>query len=279
LPARHKAERPPIAHLLRFHRAQRQRAAAADHRDRDRLAFRLADQLRDGVEVRRRHAVDRDDLVAGLQTDVRSRCPFFDGFHGAVRVAGDADHVGERDQQHREHDVHPGAGEDHCDALPRALTPVRIRAQSVVELCERASGELLRPGRELGLVDCLDELRERHASGDVIPNFECALDARDLWKEAWVFFERGAQLYLDVRRRRAVHSRDLHVAAERDRPDPILDAVAHDLDESRRKADVETAWSHADSPRDVEVAGLVQQDQNRQAEDCDKDVHRPLVGR
>ena len=86
--------------------------------------------------------------------------------------------------------------------------------------------------------------------------------------------ERAPEVHVDVARRRPVHPRDLHVAAERDRADAVLDPVPRRLDERRREADVE-ACAGACRPRDrgEEVAGLVDEDQEREAEDGDEDVH------
>jgi hypothetical protein len=59
---------------------------------------------------------------------------------------------------------------------------------------------------------------------------------------------------------RLVHPRDLHVAAQRDRADPVLDPPPRALQERRREEDVEAARTHAHGERDEEVPGLVDED-------------------
>ena len=85
--------------------------------------------------------------------------------------------------------------------------------------------------------------------------------------------ERPADTHVDVRRRRAVHSGDLHEAAERDRSDAVLDAVAGVLPDRRREPDVEPPRPHAEHERDDEVAQLVHEDQHAEAHDRDEDGH------
>ena len=60
---------------------------------------------------------------------------------------------------------------------------------------------------------------------------------------------------LRVVRDRAVHPGDGHEAAERDRPDPVLDVVPRPLHDRRREADVEAARAQPDRERGEEVAG------------------------
>src|SRR5262249_4053902 len=71
----------------------------------------------------------------------------------------------------------------------------------------------------------------------------------------------------------AVHARDLDVASERDRADPVLDAAADALDHGRREADVELPRPHADGLGREEVARLVDEDQEREAEDRRAEAH------
>ena len=47
--------------------------------------------------------------------------------------------------------------------------------------------------------------------------------------ELGALLERAAEVHVDVRRRRPVHPGDLHVAAERDHADAVLDPVARRL--------------------------------------------------
>ena len=88
-----------------------------------------------------------------------------------------------------------------------------------------------------------------------------------------LLLDRSAEVHVEVARRRAVHARDLHVAAERDRADAVLDPVPPRLHERRREADVELARVHPDGARDEEVAGLVDEDQEAEPEDRDEDAH------
>src|SRR5439155_22800593 len=77
----------------------------------------------------------------------------------------------------------------------------------------------------------------------------------------------------DVARGRPVNPRDLHVAAERERGDAVLDAVTHPLDERRPEAEVELARRHPDRPRDDEVTGLVGQDEDGEPENREARAH------
>ena len=73
-----------------------------------------------------------------------------------------------------------------------------------------------------------------------------------------------------------MHARDGHEPAERDRADAVLDAVPLHLDDRRREADVERARAQPDGERREEVPGLVDEDQEREAEDRDGDAHGQL---
>src|SRR5439155_15945295 len=117
---------------------------------------------------------------------------------------------------------------------------------------------------------------KRVSSAVEIDRFERPLDACDLRKEARVFGERRRELHVQVGRSRTVHARDLHVAAEWDRSNPVFDAVAHHLHQRRRETEVKAARPHANATRNEEVAGLVQEDQKRKTEDGDEDAHATL---
>src|SRR5947208_1330967 len=77
----------------------------------------------------------------------------------------------------------------------------------------------------------------------------------------------------NVTGRGPVHPGDLHVAAERERGDAVLDPASHPLDERWTEAEVELARGHADGARDEEVPGLVHEDEDRQPEDRDGRAH------
>ena len=75
----------------------------------------------------------------------------------------------------------------------------------------------------------------------------------DAWPERRLLGDRATEVDVEVAGRGPVHARDLDVAAQRDRPDPVLDPVARGLRERRREADVELARVHPDGARDEEV--------------------------
>ena len=70
-----------------------------------------------------------------------------------------------------------------------------------------------------------------------------------------------------------MHARNRHEASERDRADPVLDALAGGLRDRGWKADVEPARTEADGQRGEEVPGLVHEDEEREAEDRDEETH------
>src|SRR5205807_796229 len=74
-------------------------------------------------------------------------------------------------------------------------------------------------------------------------------------------------------RRGPMHPGDLHVAAERDRADAVLDSLSLHLHERRWEPEVETARAHPDRARDEEVSRLVEKDQKGEPDDGDGDVH------
>src|SRR5262249_50762688 len=70
---------------------------------------------------------------------------------------------------------------------------------------------------------------------------------------------------------------NLHVAAQRHDADSVFDSVPGLLRECGREPDVEAARAHPDPDRSEEVPRLVDEDQERQAEDGDEDVHAVLL--
>ena len=86
-------------------------------------------------------------------------------------------------------------------------------------------------------------------------------------------FDRPGELRLEVGARGLVHPRNLHVAAERDRTDAVLDPFPLPLHEGGREEDVEAPRPHIHRKRREEVPGLVDEDQERQASDGDENVH------
>ena len=162
---------------------------------------------------------------------------------------------------------------DHGHLLPGALAPVRVGAERVPELLQAAAGRFGRAGRELCLGGRVLELVQGRARRLEVALGERPLDAVDRRQQPRLLVERGAEVQVDVGRRRPVHPGDLHVAAERDHPEPVLDAVVHPLHQRRREADVEAPRPHPDGERGEEVPGLVDQDQERKPGDGDGDGH------
>ena len=137
--------------------------------------------------------------------------------------------AGAEDEQQREHedgedqiDARPGA--DHCDSLPRALAPVRVRA-AVRDLVGPALHPLPRRRREVGVIRRAFERLERACSSVEVGVGQQALETLGRPDQLGRLMERPAEVRVDVGRRRPVHPRDLHVAPERDRADPVLDPV------------------------------------------------------
>ena len=170
-------------------------------------------------------SVDGHDPVARLQACGSGRGAGRDSLDGGRRLPRRGhEETGEEDE--REHDVGRRTGADRRDALPRRRSPVGGRAERVREvveaLLERRSGvrgQLLL-GRELA------QDAQRVARGVVVVGRQRAAQAGCRALERRGLPERPADSHVDVRRRRAVHSGDLHEAAERDRSDAVLDAVA-----------------------------------------------------
>ncbi len=107
------------------------------------------------------------------------------------------------------------------------------------------------------------ELRGGALSGRIVVlRFERAADRADGRHEARLLAERRLEEHLQIARGRPVHPGKLNHSAERDQPDAVFDAVAPDLEESRREADVEAPRPHADCARDREVPELVQEDEH-----------------
>src|SRR5947207_3109184 len=121
--------------------------------------------------------------------------------------------------------------------------------------------------------DGVAERRQRAPGRDDLVLLQQMLDPLHRRDELGSLLERTAEVDVDVRRRRTVHPRDLHVAAERDRADAVLDALAADLHERGREADVEAARAHLDQKRRTEVAELVDEDEQREPEDGDDQGH------
>src|SRR5439155_3719769 len=120
---------------------------------------------------------------------------------------------------------------------------------------------------------CGLELEEMAPCGVHVTLGQCPLHPLGRADELWGLGERRPEVHVHVGRRGPVHPGDLHVAPERDRADPVFDPLALDLDERRREADVEAARAHADGSGGEEVAGLVDEHEQPEAEDGDEEAH------
>ena len=83
----------------------------------------------------------------------------------------------------------------------------------------------------------------------------------------------GARGDLGIELLLRVHARDPHVAAERDRADPVLGLAALDAPELRREEEEEALDPHPDRLRGGEVARLVEDDQHGEAEEGEDPAH------
>src|SRR2546426_346049 len=87
------------------------------------------------------------------------------------------------------------------------------------------------------------------------------------------FGDRALEVNLEVGRSRPVHAGNLHVAAEWDRTDAVLDPAPSRLHDRGGEPDVELARIHPDGERGEEVPRLVDQDQESQSHDADEQAH------
>ena len=83
----------------------------------------------------------------------------------------------------------------------------------------------------------------------------------------------AAEERVDVRRLRPRHARNRHVAPERNRAERVVDVVPPHLRERRPEADREAPRAHADGQGAVEVAELVNDDEQGEAQDRDENAH------
>ena len=184
-----------------------------------------------------------------------------DAVHGGRRLAA-AGHVERREQHDGEQEVRTGACEDDRDALPGSGAPVRIRPEGVADVRQAPLGRGTGGDGELCALDLLAELVQRGPGAVVVAHRQLAPQRLRRGREGRLLRDRPSEVHVEVARRRAVHAGDLHVAAERDGADAVLDPVTAPFRERRREADVELARVHADPARREEVAGLVDQDQD-----------------
>ena len=259
--------------LDRLLRRQLDVFASPDDRDDDRLSLARPERFRDLLERLRRLHVHRHDLVARPQSRLRRRRirgDFVDPPRGAVR---DSEHVDDREQQDREDHVRERSGRDHRDALPRRLAPVRLGTERIAELFTAAAGGSGGHRRQLRLRQRFVEAPKSCAGLGEVTLRDEALQALHRADERRGLEKRGAEMMVQVGRRRPVHPGNLHVATERNGSDSVLDSVPRRLRQRGRKADVEPPRSHPDGARREEVTGLVDHHEEAEPDDCDQDAH------
>ncbi len=228
-----------------------------------------------------RHAVDRDDPVAGLEAHLAAgrsaRTSWTTGSDRLEReteaVAAAPDHEEGGEEDDREQEVRPRPREDDAHLPPGPLAPVRVRAEAVLQLVEALLRQLGRSRADRRLLECTLELRQQLSSAVHVALCEAALEVLERSEQAWSLRERRPEVRVQIGRGRTMHSRDLHVAPERDRSDSVFDPLAPDADERWREADVEPARRHADGAGREEVARLVDEDEEAEPQDRDEDVH------
>ena len=152
--------------------------------------------------------------------------------------------------------------------------PVRVAAERVPELAQPTLRAAACRRRELHALHARLEGGELDAFGE-LSAFEPALHALDGPGQFGCLVQRAPEVRVQVGRRGPVHPGDLHVATERDRSDAVLDAAAVDFRDRGREAEVEPPRAHPERARDEEVAGLVDQHEQREAEDRDEPAHAP----
>ena len=167
-------------------------------------------------------------------------------------------------------------------AGPARMTAMRLEVgarqyasprQRVLDVVEPALGRTARRVRQLGRGRGLPE--RGHRRGRVVQAAlrQRLLDGRRGLRDRGALVACRIEVGVEIARRGPVHPRDLHVAAERDRADAVLDPVPLPLHERGREEDVEAPRAHVHRQRGDEVAGLVDEDQEGQACDGDDEMH------
>ena len=192
------------------------------------------------------------NLVAGLETDRGCRTAGQDLADRAGRLAA-SDHEQDGEEDDGEDEVRRRAGDDHGDPLPGSLPPVRVGGEPVAESPADLRSKPRRPPLAAAPLSSSSAARAPSSSSSA----QGALEPLNGPDELGRVLQRPAEVHVDVGRRRPVHPGDLHVAAQRDRADPVLDSVPVRLHERGREADVEPPRAHPDGAGGEEVAGLV----------------------
>src|SRR4051794_13981078 len=264
-----EAEEVLAVHLARRDRADgNQRAPARDdHGDAAPLG-RLDDVVR-LLGGRHLLAGELPDDVALEQAAFGSRRPRLHLRDGHRERDRKADHVHRREQDHRSEHVRERPGRDRDDAPPGRLPPVGARGCPLAELLDAVRGKARdRRGRQRGELplERVEAWKERALVEDAQRGAD-VVDERGHLRMGGL--ERG-EVALRVAFRRPEHPRDLHVAAQRDHADAVLDPVAPPADRRGREAEVELRRLHPDGPRREEVARLVDEDEEQKPDDADQ---------
>ena len=164
------------------------------------------------------------------------------------------------------------AGADHDQALPGGLAPVGVGRERVVELLQAALGEAGARGDSSAL-SSRSAARSASSSLVVASLLESSASESRSTGSARLSSSRHGRAEVELRVAPAgpEHARDLHVAAERDRADAVLDAVPgrlrHGAAGSRCRSAVAACRV---SQGHEEVARLVHEYEQGQPEDGDR---------
>ena len=169
-------------------------------------------------------AVDRDDVVARLAArPPRPACRAAPGRRRRRLPAADMNRTAKRTTAKTRFVA--GPGEDDGDALPGALPPVRVRRRgrrAISATPRSAPSGGWSPAERVSQLARAASARAASSS----PACERPLRARSTGPtSSGRLAQRAAEVHVDVARRGPVHPRDLHVAAERDRADAVLDPL------------------------------------------------------
>ena len=205
-----------------------------------------------------RDPVDRNKLVATVEHP-DGRRTLLD--RGDLLRSADDFAMGEEQDPHdpeRDRQVDRRPGQDHEDPLPHRLVVVGAVVDvvhltlEVTNLCPELSfltRQILRAPRVVGI----GGLEVDQPPLQLVP---CLVETNGL-----------SRLFVRI------HPGDLHVAAERDRTYPVHGLAPAHTPEHRPKEQRELLDTHADGLRRREVAGLVQDDERRDTEECQQVRH------
>src|SRR5664280_601844 len=181
--------------------------------------------------------------------------------------------VEQGEDQDRHEDVGDGPGSDHDEALPGGLGPVGIGRECVVELFETAPRETSRRRRETRARETLAQRLQVFLRAFEIALLQRVPERVNGFFQALVLLRRGAEERFRIALARSEHARNLHVAAERDCADAVLDSLARRLYQRRREAHVEAPRPHARGERHEEVPGFVRKYEHGEPDDGQGEAH------